>query len=159
MPANKIAFVGYSRAGKTECAKCLDTHKLYSFGDVIKTHLNEFVWQRFGFSAFTEIDSQKSKIRPLLETYGDCNYDVVFNEYFMNLPEKCVNGRLVRVREAEEWRLRGGRIYEIVKPYTYAATKWEEEYLAELRRARVIDGLILNNGTLEQLRSQVLSLS
>ena len=54
-------------------------------------------------ACFTEDDTQKKKIRPILEQWGEVNYDGVMKEFFHTLPSRAVNTRLVRLREAKEW--------------------------------------------------------
>ena len=113
--SNLIAFAGYAREGKDAAA-----HKLISlgwkriaFGDIIKRQLDPLVKQHLKFSAFTESDELKQLIRPILEQWGEVNYDGVMREFFDSLPTHAVNTRLVRLREAKEWISRGGIILRI----------------------------------------------
>lgn len=141
-----IAFAGYARCGKDTACAALEPfgYKKVAFGDIIKSQLDDLCLKKFGFSAFTQHDDQKKKIRPLLEVFGDVNYDAITDEFFENLPEKAVNGRIVRLREAYKWKERGGHIVMIVRPEVAPATEWEAARLAELQEAGVIDMTILN---------------
>jgi hypothetical protein len=103
--ANLIAFAGYAREGKDAAAQRLiaDGWKRCAFGDIIKRQMDPLINHHLGFSAFTEDDTQKKKIRPILEQWGEVNYDGVMREFFDTLPARAVNTRLVRLREAKEW--------------------------------------------------------
>lgn len=160
MVPNLVAFTGYSRSGKSSATQVLLElgHEEVSLGSIIKRHLDPLVRHHLGYSAFTENDAEKSHIRPLLEQAGEIFYDSMLNEMFKSLPEKAVNQRLVRVREAIAWREAGGRIYELVRPHICPATDWERERMAELRRSGLIDGIIVNDSTVQELHDQVLRL-
>ena len=110
-----IALTGYARAGKDEAAKPLIDAgwARRCFGDVIKRQIDPIVREYLNFSAFTENDGQKQQIRPILEQWGEVNYDGIMLEFFESLPPRCVNTRLCRVREAREWRKRGGIVVEV----------------------------------------------
>ena len=103
--ADLIAFAGYAREGKDAAAQRLITSgwKRCAFGDIIKAQLDPLMKEHLGFSAFTEDDTQKKQIRPILEQWGEVNYDGVMREFFDTLPPRAVNTRLVRLREAKEW--------------------------------------------------------
>jgi hypothetical protein len=152
-----IAFAGVARAGKDEAAKALiaDGYERRCFGDIIKEQLHALCWARLGISTFTESDIQKAQIRPLLEAWGDANADGIMCDYFADLPPRAVNTRLVRVREAIEWRERGGLVVEIERPGYEAATDWELNCLYELRQAGCIDATITNDGTIADLHAKV----
>lgn len=143
---NLIAFAGYARCGKDTACDALVPHgyKRVAPGDIIKRFSDSLCLKHLGFSAFTQVDEQKKLIRPLLETVGDTFYDAIMEEYFETLPEKAVNGRMVRPQEAYEWKERGGYIVMIVRPGVAPATEWEAARLAELQEAGVIDMTILN---------------
>lgn len=157
----RIAFVGFGNVGKDEAAKALYLllfHKC-AFGDIIKRQIDPLVQKYFGFSAFTENDGEKARIRPILEQWGEVNYDAITEEFFRNLPERAVNTRLVRVREARQWKDRGGIIVEIQRPGVGPATDWERDRLDELCAAGLIDYTIENDGTPEQLQQKVLDVA
>ena len=160
LPA-RIAFCGYARCGKDEAAKPLYAlgYQRRCFGDIIKGDLDEIVKKHLGFSAFTEDIAQKEHIRPLLEQYGEVFYDSVLSRFITYMPEKAVNTRLVKVREATAFKDIGGMIYEIVRPYTSAATEWECLRLGELRQSGLIAGIIVNDGTQEELHQKILAIS
>ena len=143
---NLIAFAGYARCGKDTACDALVPHgyKRVAFGDLIKRQVDQLCQNHLGFSSFTQDDHEKKQIRPLLELWGDVNYDAITDEFFETLPEKAVNGRIVRLREAYKWKERGGHIVMIVRPEVAPATEWEAARLAELQNAGVIDMTILN---------------
>jgi hypothetical protein len=155
--ANLIAFAGYAREGKDAAAQRLITSgwKRTAFGDIIKHQLDPLINFHLGFSAFTETDAQKKQIRPILEQWGEVNYDGVMREFFATLPPRAVNTRLVRLREAKEWMRRGGIILRIRRPGIEPATDWERDRLQELYDGGVIHDTLLNEGTVEQLWNRV----
>lgn len=76
---NKLIGVsGFARSGKdTFYERCSIALKSYgaksirlSFADTLKKELDELLIKHTGISAFTEVDSEKELIRPLLVTYG-----------------------------------------------------------------------------------------
>lgn len=155
--ANLIAFAGYAREGKDAAAQRLVAlgWRRIAFGDIIKRQIDPLVQQHLGFSAFTEDDSQKKQIRPILEQWGEVNYDGVMKEFFDTLPPRAVNTRLVRLREAKEWIKRGGIILRIRRPGVAPATEWEAARLQELYDGGVVHDTIINDGTVEQLNNRV----
>jgi hypothetical protein len=155
--ADLIAFAGYAREGKDAAAQRLiaDGWKRCAFGDIIKRQLDPLIKHHLGFSAFTEDDTQKKQIRPILEQWGEVNYDGVMREFFDTLPARAVNTRLVRLREAKEWMRRGGIILRIRRPGVEPATDWERDRLQELYDGGAIHDTILNEGMVEQLWNRV----
>lgn len=143
---NLIAFAGYARCGKDTACDALVPHgyKRVAFGDIIKRIIDPLCIKHAGFSAFTQDDEQKKLIRGMLEQTGEAFYDAITDEFFETIPEKAVNGRIVRLREAYKWKERGGHIVMIVRPEVAPATEWEAARLAELQEAGVIDMTILN---------------
>ncbi len=144
MAYNLIAFAGYARAGKSTAADALVDmgYKRVAFGDIIKRQIDSAVREKLGFSAFTENDDEKRKIRPLMEQWGSAFYESILTEFLENLPEKAVNMRLVRLEEATAWTKRGGIIVEIRRPGYGPATDWEHTRLQELRSAGMIHSII-----------------
>lgn len=153
----RIALTGYSRSGKDEVGKVFieNGYERRAPGDIIKRQVDALVYEHFGFSAFTEEDSEKSRIRPLLEVWGEVNRDKVQGEFFGSLPERCVNTKLVRLPEALRWKKAGGVIWEVRRKGIEAATLWEFQQLEELTAAGVIDGVLWNRGSLADLRETV----
>jgi hypothetical protein len=154
---NLIALCGYARTGKDEAAKALiaDGYHRRCFGDIIKGQIDELVRRHLGFSAFTQDDAQKARIRHILEHWGDANYDGITREFFATLPEKCVNTRLVRLREAREWKARGGVILEVRRPGAEACSSWEAANLYKLQEAGVIDAVLNNDGGIAELHAAI----
>ena len=155
--ADLIAFAGYAREGKDAAAQRLIASgwKRCAFGDIIKRQLDPLINHHLGFSAFTEDDTQKKQIRPILEQWGEVNYDGVMREFFETLPARAVNTRLVRLREAKEWMWRGGIILRIRRPGIEPATDWERDRLQELYDGGAIHDTVINDGTIEQLTNRV----
>jgi len=156
-----IAFTGYARAGKDEAAKILidNGYTRRCFGDIIKEQLRPLCKEHMGIDTFTENNTDKNRIRGLLELWGDVNYADVFNEFFANLPDMCVNTRLVRVREAIAWKERGGIILNVTRATIRPSSQWEFDRLAELQSAGLIDQNVVNHGTISQLHDQILHIA
>jgi len=144
---NLIAFTGYGGSGKDEAAKTLIDagYDRRCFGDIIKKHVDEEVKKKYNFSAFTEKPAEKKKIRALLEKWGEDNYQLVYDEFFTDLPERCVNTRLCRLREAQEWIKRGGIIVAVMRPGVKPETDWARDRFLELQKAGVIFSYLLND--------------
>lgn len=104
---------------------------------------------------FTEDDGEKVALRAILERYGEAFYGEVFTDYYEELPIRAVNTRLVRCREAEEWKKRGGIIIAITRPDTGPATDWEAARFEELRAGGYVDHIIVNDGTTKHLHAKV----
>lgn len=123
----RVAFCGFARVGKDEAGKALIAkgYERVCFGDLIKGDLTELIREHLGFSAFTQVDAEKQRIRALLELWGDINYDNIFRRFFSVLPEYAVNTRLVRTREAREWLSRGGVLIWVHRPGVGPCTNWE----------------------------------
>jgi hypothetical protein len=154
-----IALTGYGRTGKDLFALPL-LHAGYEricFGDIIKKQLDGLVQDHLGFSAFTEDNKQKQLIRGLLEQWGDSNYDGVMSAFFgaVDKHPKVVNTRLCRVREAAEWKKRGGLLVEVRRPGVSPATQWEADVVESLHKVGLVDLSIGNTGTPAQLHRLV----
>lgn len=158
-PPSRIALTGYARAGKDEVGKILQDfgYERRTPGDIIKRQVCDLVEEELGFSAFTEIPEQKEKIRPLLEHWGEVNYDNIQNEFFASLPARCVNTRLVRWPEAKRWQDEGGKLYVVLRTGKAPATAWENAQYEELLRHVQINGVIRNDGTIADLRETVIT--
>lgn len=145
-----VGFAGYAGAGKTEAAKVPVQLGFtpHNFSSLIKVQINPMVKENLGFSAFTEIKEQKELIRPLMEMWGEINYDNIFTEYFQQLPERSVNDRITKLKEAEAWRRRGGIIVwveRIDSGQVYPpSTMWEEEVYKDLKRSGLITHYVEN---------------
>lgn len=157
MAAQLVAFSGYGGTGKDEAARALIAlgYQRVCFGDIIKYQLDEVISENLGFSAFTEDRAQKALIRRTLESWGEDNYENIFSLFFGRLPQKAVNTRIVRLREAQEWKRRGGIIIHIMRPDVNAETPWAEEQVDTLHRSGLIDATIYNSGSIEGLHKAV----
>ena len=108
-----------------------------------------------GVDPFTQDDDVKPLLRSLLEDYGLYRYDEVTSEFFSTLPAKCVNSRLCRAQEALEWRRRGGVLVEVVRPGGKPHTDQERRWVEELHEEGMIDTIIKNDGSIEQLNKAI----
>jgi hypothetical protein len=153
----RIAFTGYAGVGKDEAAKPLIQAGFARrcFGDLIKEQIDPIVQRHFGFSAFTEDREQKTRIRRTMESWGEDNYENLFAEFFHNLPERCVNTRLCRPREALEWIARGGIVVEVLRPDRRPATRWEKNILAELHDSGLVNQVVFNTGDVAKLHAEI----
>lgn len=153
----RIAFCGYAGVGKDAAAEILIQlgWKRRAFGDIIKRQVDGIVQQHLGFSAFTPDRTQKEKIRRTLEAWGEDNYAAISDEFFRDLPEFCVNTRLVRVPEALRWKELGGQLWLVKRPGVRPATQWESDQLSELFGQVGFDQVIDNNWNLHLLWKQV----
>jgi hypothetical protein len=155
---DRIAFVGYARAGKDEAAKALYPllYRRRNFGDLIKSELDDLVKKHFRFSAFTEVDEEKRRIRATLQAWGDDNYERILKLYFDRLPMRVMNTRLVRIAEAVRWKSEGGVIVEITRPKTPPATEWEFRAFRDLKDNVEFDAVINNDGTIADLHRKTI---
>lgn len=155
-----VAFTGLSQCGKDTAARALLDmgYVRHNFGDIIKSQLDPLVQKYFGFSAFTEVAENKAKIRRTLESWGEDNYDAILAEFLYSIPTLCVNTRLCRAKEGYAWRERGGVLIEIIRGNHKPTTPWEVEKMQELYQVKLIDGVLGNNGTPEDLHKDLLSL-
>ena len=155
-----IGFTGYGGAGKDEAAGPLIAHGYTRrcFGDLIKVQCNDLIKKHLGFSAFTEDRKQKHVIRPILETWGETNYDNISEEFYRDLPEYCVNTRISRVPEIVKWRERGGIIVAVDRPGLVPQTTWEEQIVSMQLAHEVVSLIIVNDSTVEKLHELILGL-
>lgn len=123
--------------------------------DFYKRVLEPFDDLNITVSAFTEDDALKQQIRPTLERGGELIYDYVMREYFRcvdaawSAGKSVVNTRLVKEREAREWKKRGGEIILVTRRDWPAATPWEAENVMTLYRSGLIDAEVFNEGSAE----------
>ncbi len=155
-----VAFAGYARSGKDTAAGCLIDRgwTRRNFGDIIKGQVDMLVHEHLGFSAYTELDDDKARIRGLLEQWGEANYEGILIEYLRSLTPRTVNTRLVRLVEACAWVDRGGIIIWIDRPGCRAATGWEDARGEELRASGMVKHSIYNDSSVEALHAHVLRL-
>lgn len=86
-----IGIAGFSRSGKDTLAKNIklllekEGNKvgLFSFAKALKTDINSFCVEKFNISAFCEESELKSKIRPILIAYGNCQRNVTSGGYWI----------------------------------------------------------------------------
>jgi hypothetical protein len=143
----RIALTGYARVGKSYAARYLAERyglTVVAMGQIIKAQLDDLVQTHLGFSAFTENDAEKKRIREVLVHWGYSNYDAIIDEFFLLLPDRAVNERLFRVREAVRWKAEGGVIWHIKDAVTRPAEPKEEEELRVLYDRHLIDAQVFN---------------
>lgn len=163
-PPQLIGFIGYAHSGKDRGIVDMLIQLGYirtCFGDNIKRAFDPLVQKYFGFSAFTENREEKLKIRALLEHGGEVLMDGLMREYRLETEQQILRGRKLAnprvMSERHLWRGWGGKIYEVIRPGIQPASKWEFDYIENMRRQNMIEPTpIINDGTLEQLRERIL---
>lgn len=163
LPTNtiiRIALHGYARTGKDTVGRILMDEvagmQRVAFGDIIKGDLDELVRNHLGFSAFTENDVEKKRIREVLVHWGYANYESIEHRFFSALPLLAVNTRLFRPREAELWIKSGGVVWEVTRPGTEPVEPREAAELLACREAGYISRVVANDGSIDDLRVRTL---
>lgn len=164
-----IALTGYARSGKDVVAATLNRHFGHfrlATGDIIKRELNEAIKTSFGFSAFTEEDEEKRKIRNILEEWGNARYREILAEHMetvkkiqnlgdatWDLGRPIVNARLCRIEEAIAWKNIGGLIVRVVRRGVTAASPTEAMWADDLHNLGYLDYTLKNYGTKHELEA------
>ena len=86
-----IGISGYARSGKDTLASILKSSftenkikaKIFSFAFALKNDIDSFCLSKIGISAFTEDTDQKSKIRPMLISYGQVQRGTSSGTYWL----------------------------------------------------------------------------
>ena len=86
-----IGISGYARSGKDTLANILKSSftenkikaKIFSFAFALKNDIDSFCLSKIGISAFTEDTYQKSKIRPMLISYGQVQRGASSGTYWL----------------------------------------------------------------------------
>lgn len=86
-----IGISGYARSGKDTLANILKSSftenkikaKIFSFAFALKNDIDSFCLSKIGISAFTEDTDQKSKIRPMLISYGQVQRGASSGTYWL----------------------------------------------------------------------------
>lgn len=87
-----IGISGVGRAGKDSFYRFASeflseqgiTFGRWAFADELKKDLDQFISEKFGFSAFTEITEEKNKVRPLMVEYGKIRRNESRGQYWIN---------------------------------------------------------------------------
>lgn len=86
-----IGIAGFARSGKDTLAKSIKTGLekqgvkvgLFSFAKALKDDIDSFCVEKFNISAFCEESASKSKIRPILIAYGNCQRNATSGGYWI----------------------------------------------------------------------------
>lgn len=159
----RIGLLGYRRVGKDAVTRSLVSRHGYlrrSVGDFIKKDLDHLVRAHFGFTAFTERDEEKEKIRPLLEAWGAVNTGGILQRFYDTLPkERVVNGRVQLIHEAERWVDAGGVFLVITRNTPDEPSDYEKRTVGatinHVFEKNYTCATIYNSGTLEDLDLKV----
>ena len=156
----RIAFTGYAHSGKDVAAQPLIEHGYTrrAYGDIVKRQCKQLVEENLGIDSHTEDPVQKDHIRPLLETWGELNYDNIAKEYFDGLPEYSVNTRICHMPEVVRWKEIGGVIVAIDRPGTVPQTQWEERRIKEQLAYECISLIIVNDSSIAKLHEVIATL-
>ncbi len=158
---SRIGLIGFARTGKDEIGKILIRRfglVRVALGDIIKRQLDELIIKHLGYSAFTQDDVQKKKIRETLVHWGYANYDAILAEFMHDLPGRCVATRIFRLEEAEAWHSKGGLTIEVRRPGVGPAEPMEAHELNRCRSADLITAVIDNDGTIADLEQKTAEL-
>jgi hypothetical protein len=87
-----IGVSGYARSGKNTLSEVIKNYclsksidaKIFSFAFALRLDLNSFCKEKFNISAFTEQTEEKTKIRPLLISYGEVQRRISKGSYWWN---------------------------------------------------------------------------
>jgi hypothetical protein len=157
----RIALTGYARTGKDAVGIILhDIEPRFvrvAMGDHIKRQLDPLVHEQLGFSAFTEIDAEKKRIREVLVHWGYANYEKLLAALIDEARQHqfVVNTRIFRLEECRAWKAMGGLIWAVNRPGTSPAEPKEAEELQRIQSAKLIDATIYNTASLGWLHDQV----
>lgn len=173
---------GYARSGKDTIADILTlrkgvTHykgqefrepneKVFrrSFADALKRELKMFLEKASEKKVDFSDEETKIKFRPLLVAWGearralseDCWIDEMFDT--MNIRHDYVVTDVRYLNEAQVIKKTGGKIIYVRRPNCNAANETEEKSIKEIIDAGLIDSVLDNNGSIEDLEHKVKSL-
>jgi len=111
-----------------------------------------------GIDAFTQLDSIKDRIRPLLEHGGYVLLPIVEKRMWADIEAQdariVVNSRLFDVPQCERWKRQGGVIIELHRAGVGPKTDYERQNMQAVRDAGLIDNNYHNDATLDAWRAQ-----
>ena len=149
-----IGFAGYSKAGKDEAARGLPPFfKRAAFADALKVDV-----ARTFEVTLEELERDKETYRPELIAHGcACRArDPLHWIKRIRLPEsESIAITDVRYREEAEFiQSLGGKVIYILRPDYDPAHPEERRSIADLLSAGIINGVIINDGTIEELHER-----
>jgi len=94
-----IGISGFATSGKDTCASLVHSYlshaglksKTFSFANALKQDIDNFCTQKIGISAFTTDPILKSKIRPILISYGQIQRNLSNGTYWIYKVEPQIN--------------------------------------------------------------------
>lgn len=144
----RIALTGYARTGKDSVAnvlKSLFNLESASIGNLAKRELDDLCVKHFGFSAFTEDNLQKSKIRQLLIEWVEANEDRLIEQFHALCHHRVVNARIVSIKQMRAWKEIGGVIICVERQGITAANSHEHLNLLACKTLGLIDNTYNND--------------
>ncbi len=145
----RIALTGYARTGKDSIAyvlKSLFGLEPVSIGNLAKRELDNLCIRYFGFSAFTENDEQKTKIRKILIEWIEAHEERLIHELGSSLGphQRVINPRIVSPKQMRAWKEIGGVVVCIKRPEIGPANAHENLNLATCTHLGLIDSVYVN---------------
>lgn len=118
-----IGIAGFARSGKDTLAKSIKLLLeeegakvgLFSFAKALKTDIDPFCVEKFNISAFCEESESKSKIRPILIAYGNCQRNITSGSYWIE-----------RLKPEIDFFLNSGGDYALVTDLRFKEFKHDE---------------------------------
>lgn len=165
-----IGLTGFARAGKDEAARGLADYKRIAFADELKFELNWTVKTLYNINTLNMSPEEKTLVRPMLVAHGAIrraqNEDYWINKLAaatdcVGLSDAGHKFVLTDVRYPNEaaWvRDHGGKVVLITRHGVDAANSEERESIGTIIDKHWYNGVVCNNGTVEQLHSMIRSL-
>lgn len=94
-----IGISGFATSGKDTCASLVHSYlghaglnsKTFSFANALKQDIDDFCTQKIGISAFTTDPLSKTKIRPILISYGQIQRNLSNGTYWIYKVDPQIN--------------------------------------------------------------------
>lgn len=155
-----IAFTGYARVGK-DTAGGFTGYKRMAFADALKMEMAGFLRNMYQINAFKMTPEQKELIRWALVGHGKTmrtlypGYWIEYVERDMPEDKDIVITDLRYLDEAEWVHKQGGKVVWILRPGYEAANEEEKLSIQAIRHHHMVDIVLDNSGTLEDLKEKV----